>query len=70
MQHRLILQVMRDGQARALKGDITPVRLMTRELQVWFPQHAQSMDAALASHLQSVGFDPATGEMKAVKPAA
>lgn len=70
LQHRMILQVMRDGQARALEGDITPVRLMTRELQVWFPQHAQGMDAALASHLQSVGFDPATGGMKAVKPAA
>jgi len=59
-QHRLILQVMRDGQASALKGNITPVRLMTRELQVWFPQHAQGMDAALASHLRRIGFDPAS----------
>jgi hemerythrin-like metal-binding protein len=64
-QHAMILKVMREGQARALQGDITPLRLMTRELQVWFPQHAQSMDAALAAHLQRVGFDPATGEMSA-----
>lgn len=65
MQHRMILQVMREGQEKALQGDITPVRLMTKELQIWFPQHAQTMDAALASHLQRIGFDPATGEMNA-----
>ena len=34
-----------------------------RELASWFPQHADSMDAALAMHLQRVGFDPATGRM-------
>jgi hemerythrin-like metal-binding protein len=58
MQHRMILRVMRDGLARALQGDITPLRLMTRELRVWFPQHAQTMDAALAAHLRRVGFEP------------
>ena len=58
MQHRMILRVMREGAAKALQGDITPMRLMTRELQVWFPQHAQTMDAALAEHLARVGFEP------------
>jgi hemerythrin-like metal-binding protein len=57
MQHRMILRVMRDGAAQALHGHITPLRLMTRELQVWFPQHAQTMDAALAAHLLQTGFE-------------
>jgi len=58
MQHRMILRVMREGAAKALQGDITPLRLMTRELQAWFPRHAQTMDAALAEHLQRTGFEP------------
>lgn len=65
IQHRVILQVLREGAARAAEGDLTSVRLMTRELAIWFPQHAQTLDRALASHLVQVGFDPATGEMKA-----
>ncbi|MGH2140650.1 hypothetical protein, partial [Enterococcus faecalis] len=28
-----------------------------------FPQHAQTMDAGLALHLKSVGYDPATGHI-------
>lgn len=62
IQHRVILQVMREGAARAAEGNLTPVRLMTRELAIWFPQHARNLDSALASHLARVGFDPATGE--------
>lgn len=58
MQHRMILRVMRDGEIQALRGDVTPLRLMTRELQMWFPQHARSMDAALAAHLRQAGFQP------------
>ena len=38
---------------------------MASELALWFPQHAQSMDAALALHLRRVGFDPATGVVHA-----
>lgn len=34
------------------------------ELAVWFPQHTDAMDAALAQHLRVVGFDPATGTMR------
>jgi hemerythrin-like metal-binding protein len=65
MHHNMILRVMREGADRAAQGDITPVRLMTRELAMWFPEHAQTMDAALAAHLQRVGYDPATGTMNA-----
>ena len=34
---------------------------MASELALWFPQHAQSMDAALALHLRRAGYDPVTG---------
>lgn len=65
MQHRMILQVMRNGASRAVAGDITPIRLMTRELTMWFPQHAQTMDTALAAHLKRVRFDTVTGKIGA-----
>ncbi|MEO8121649.1 MAG: hemerythrin domain-containing protein [Rhodoferax sp.] len=61
MQHKVILQVMREGDKRGRNGELDVVRQMARELGTWFPQHAQSMDAALALHLRGVGYDPATG---------
>jgi hemerythrin-like metal-binding protein len=61
IQHRVILQVMREGEARGMDGDYATVRQMAHELGLWFPQHAQSMDASLALHLRSAGFDPVTG---------
>lgn len=65
MQHRVVLQVMREGAALARQGDEKVLRVMASELALWFPQHAQSMDAALALHLRRVGFDPATGVVHA-----
>ena len=65
MQHKVILQVMREGQQRGKKGDLGVVRQMAHELGIWFPQHAQSMDAALALHLRNVGFDATTGVVHA-----
>ncbi|MCZ8219515.1 MAG: hemerythrin [Acidovorax sp.] len=65
MQHRVVLQVMREGAVRAAQGDLQVLRVMASELALWFPQHAQSMDAALALHLRRVGFDPATGVVHA-----
>ncbi|HSV35180.1 MAG TPA: hemerythrin domain-containing protein [Ramlibacter sp.] len=65
LQHRMVLQVMHEGTRRAEQGDIMPIRLMGRELAMWFPQHAQSMDASLAAHLRRLGFDPETGAMSA-----
>jgi len=60
-QHKIILEVMREGGKRALDGDLAVVRQMAYELGLWFPQHAQSMDASLALHLRSAGYDPVTG---------
>lgn len=65
MQHKVVLQVMREGTARAEQGDLKPLRIMASELALWFPQHAQSMDAALALHVRRVGFDPVTGVVHA-----
>lgn len=64
-QHRVVLQVMREGAVRADQGDLQVLRVMAGELALWFPQHAQSMDAALALHLRRVGFDPASGVVHA-----
>lgn len=61
MQHKVVLQVMREGAARAVQGELQVLRMMAGELALWFPQHAQTMDAALALHLRRVGFDAATG---------
>lgn len=65
MQHKVVLQVMREGTLRAEQGDLQVLRVMASELALWFPQHAQSMDAALALHLRRVGFDPVSGVVHA-----
>jgi len=62
-QHNVILQVMREGEKRGRAGDLALVRQMAHELGLWFPQHAQSMDASLALHLRSAGYDPITGHI-------
>ena len=62
-QHNIILQVMREGGKRGLQGELDLVRQMAHELGLWFVNHVQSMDAGLALHLRSAGFDPVTGTM-------
>jgi hemerythrin-like metal-binding protein len=62
-QHKVVLQVMREGARRGLGGDLALVRQMASELAHWFPQHAQSMDAALALHVRRVGYDPVSGQV-------
>jgi hemerythrin-like metal-binding protein len=61
VQHRVVLQVLREGVNLGESGDLKPIRQMAQELAAWFPQHAQSMDAALALHLRRVAYDTATG---------
>ena len=64
-QHQAVLGVMQECAKRAKladKPDFEPPRLAVGELATWFPQHAQMMDAALAQHMSSLGFDPATGQ--------
>ncbi len=61
MQHKVVLEVMREGLALAASGNTAALRDMASELALWFPKHAQSMDAALALHLRREGYDPVTG---------
>ncbi|KQR42918.1 hemerythrin domain-containing protein [Acidovorax sp. Leaf160] len=64
LQHRVILQVLGEGTERAqAHGELHVLRTLASELAAWFPQHTQTMDAALALHLRRVGFDPATGHV-------
>jgi hemerythrin-like metal-binding protein len=60
-QHKSVLQVLRHGAAEAAQGRLAPIRKVIQELAVWFPHHAQTMDASLALHLLGVGYDPYTG---------
>ncbi|MGA0611286.1 hemerythrin domain-containing protein [Caldimonas sp. KR1-144] len=62
-QHGVVLRVMREGLELGRAGRLDVIRQMAGELAQWFPQHAQTMDAALALHLRSVGFDAASGEL-------
>jgi hemerythrin-like metal-binding protein len=61
VQHKVVLEVMREGLVQAANGDLASLRTMAGELALWFPKHAQSMDAALALHLRRAGYDPRTG---------
>lgn len=62
-QHKVVLDVMREGAVLGRNGRLGDVRQMAHELGLWFPQHAQNMDASLALHLKSMGYDPATGQL-------
>ena len=63
-QHRVVLEIMQEGAKQAADGDCTMVRGMVPELAAWFSHHAQTMDAALAQHMQRVGLDPVTGAVR------
>lgn len=69
-QHAQVLGLMHEVTRLAREqGDFGPLGRVLPELGAWFRMHAQSMDAALASHLDQIGFDPATGHI-ARAPAA
>ena len=53
LQHRVVLNVLREGLAMAQAGDLQPVREMAAELAAWFAKHTQTLDAALALHMRS-----------------
>jgi hemerythrin-like metal-binding protein len=63
-QHHQVLELMKEV-ARLAKeqADFGPLGRVLPELGKWFGVHAQTMDAALASHLQQLGFDPTTGSI-------
>ncbi len=59
-EHDRVLVVLRDVRERAAQGDRFLGRRLVEELPAWFENHAGGMDAALAFHLQSIGFDTET----------
>ncbi|HAF56315.1 MAG TPA: cation-binding hemerythrin HHE [Thauera sp.] len=60
-EHDRVLAVMRDIRKRVEKGDMFLGRRLIEELPAWFENHVNGMDAALAFHLQSIGFDVERG---------
>lgn len=52
LQHRVVLNVMREGLVLAQSGQFAPLREMANELADWFVKHTQSLDAALALHMR------------------
>lgn len=63
-EHDRVLAVMHDVRKRAAAGDLFFGKRLVEELPAWFENHAGSMDAALAFHLESIGFDTATGQIR------
>ena len=59
-QHATILETMRAVQVHYEGGDNEIITRLAEALAEWFPGHANSMDAGLAQHLQSVQFDSVT----------
>jgi hemerythrin-like metal-binding protein len=63
-EHDRVLAVCRDVRKRMERGDTALGRQLIQELPVWFDNHVATMDAALASYIQSIGFDTETGEIR------
>ena len=59
LQHRVVLEVMREGIVQAQEGQLLQVRQMAWQFRDWYHKHVQSMDAALALHLRGARFEPA-----------
>jgi hemerythrin-like metal-binding protein len=59
MQHKVVLNVLREGMVLARAGELQAVRDMAGELAVWFTKHTQTLDAALALHMRSAPDEPA-----------
>lgn len=64
LQHRVVLNVLREGLALARSGQHAAVREMAGELAAWFGKHAQTQDAALALHMRRLGTDAARSGSK------
>lgn len=65
-EHDRVLAVMYDIRKRVAGGDTFFFRRLVEELPAWFRNHVDGMDAALAFHLQSVGFDFEAGVLPAL----
>ncbi len=63
-QHSHVLQVLRKVQLRLEdEADVAMVGALVQELTAWLPEHAHSMDEALADTMRACGYDPATGTL-------
>ena len=62
-QHRVVLEVMREGSLQAARGQLWRVREMARQLRDWYGKHVRGMDAALALHLRGARPAPAPAGM-------
>ena len=56
-EHDRVLAVMADIRKRVERGDHFLGRRLMEELPAWFVNHVNGMDAALAFHLATIGFD-------------
>ena len=56
-EHDRVLHVLQEVRARLVAGEPFFVQRVVEELPAWFANHADTMDAALAHTLQTVGFD-------------
>ena len=54
VQHRVVLEVMREGAVHAAEGRLPQVREMAHQLKHWYEAHASTMDAPLARHLRNL----------------
>ena len=52
LQHRVVLNLLREGLALVRTGQLAAVRKMAFELAAWFAKHTQAQDAALALHMR------------------
>ena len=52
-QHRVVLEVMREGAVHAAEGRLPQLREMARQLRDWYEKHVRTMDAPLARHLRN-----------------
>ncbi len=52
LEHRVVLNLLREGVGQIRQGELEPVRQMARELGSWFARHTHAFDAGLALHLR------------------
>ncbi len=53
LEHRVVLNLLREGLGQVRGGQLGTVRQMARELGSWFAKHTHAFDAGLALHLRS-----------------
>ena len=68
--HDTVLQLMREVLRLAREQDHRgAIEVLADELGAWFPQHARTLDAGLASAMKESGFDPLAAPISPVMPA-